>query len=49
MAIKGKKEMPVKSIECRVLLDNGDEMLMCLPVMHCSKMKEDGENEEKER
>lgn len=41
----GNKRLKKKSIEPRVLLGNGDEMLMCLPVMHCSKMKEDGENE----
>lgn len=35
--------------ECRMLLGNGDEMLMCLILMHCSKVSEEGEAERKER
>lgn len=26
-----------------MFLGNGDEMLMCLLVMHCSKLREEGE------
>ena len=28
-----------------MLLGNGDEMLMCLLVMHCSKVREEGKEE----
>lgn len=35
--------------ERRKLLGNGDEMLMCLILMQCSKVSEEGEAEKEER
>lgn len=35
--------------EGRTLLGNGDEMLMCLLLMHCSKVSEEGEVEKEGR
>lgn len=37
-----RKRKMVKEGEGRMLLGNRDEMLMCLLLMHCSKVREEG-------
>lgn len=44
-----KPKMVKADRERRMLLGNGDEMLMCLILMHCSKVSEEGEAEREER